>query len=128
MPFFAIFLGGALVLLGLGGYGATGMVSWTALIPAFFGVPVCALGLLALRPSWRTRCIYSAVALAILGLLGSARGVPNTITLLTGREIERPGAAISQAVMAVLCFAFVIAAIASLFDSRRRKRTPEPSA
>jgi hypothetical protein len=67
MPSLAIVISAALQRLAIIGYVLTDMVSWTALIPAFLGLPV--------------------------GLLGSAMGIPTIISLLAGNDLERPAAA-----------------------------------
>jgi hypothetical protein len=97
-----------LILLGVGGYFASGRVSKTALIPAFFGIPILALGLAALRADWHDYALYGAIALAALGFLGSGRGLPALVRLLSGKEVKRPAAAIAQSIMAGLCLAFVV--------------------
>jgi hypothetical protein len=97
-----------LILLGVGGYFGSGRVSKTALIPAFFGVPILALGLAALRADWHDYALYGAIALAALGFFGSGRGLPGLVRLLSGKEVKRPAAAVAQSIMALLCLAFVI--------------------
>jgi hypothetical protein len=124
MPFFAIFIGDALLVLGIAAYVLTDMVSWTALIPAFFGLPIGVLGLGALRPTWRKHAMHAAAVLALLGLLGSSTGVPKVLSLIAGNEVERPAAAISQGIMAVLCLVFVVAAVKSFINARRSQTQP----
>lgn len=109
MAAITIGLGVLLIVLGLGGYFGSGRVSKTALIPTFFGVPIFALGLAALREDWQRNALYVAAALALLGFLGAGRGLTGLWKLLSGGEVKRPAAAIAQSVMAVLCLAFVIA-------------------
>jgi len=54
MPKTTLLFGVSLVVLGLGAYLVTGRESVTALIPAFFGLPVVGLGVAALmREAWR---------------------------------------------------------------------------
>jgi hypothetical protein len=107
-------LGVLLILLGVGGYFGSGRVSKTALIPAFFGVPILALGLAALRADWHDYALYGAIALAALGFLGSGRGLPALVHLLSGKKVKRPAATIAQSIMAFLCFAFVFWGVWSL--------------
>ncbi len=107
-----------LIVLGLGGYFSTKRVSKTALIPAFFGVPILALGLLALVDGWHDQALYGAVALALLGFAGSARGLPGLWKLLRGGQVQRPAAAIARSVMALLCLAFAGVALWSLLGPR----------
>jgi hypothetical protein len=105
-----------LIVLGVGGYFGSGKVSKTALIPAFFGVPILALGLAALRSDWHDYALYGAIALAVLGLLGSGRGLPGLGKLLSGGEVKRPAATVAQSIMALLCLAFVTFAVFSLVN------------
>jgi hypothetical protein len=107
-------LGVLLIVLGVGGYFGSGRVSKTALIPAFFGVPILALGLAALRTDWHDYALYGAIGLAVLGFAGSARGLPGLWKLLSGGEVKRPPAVIAQSIMALLCFAYVVLAVWTL--------------
>jgi hypothetical protein len=107
-------LGVLLVVLGVGGYFASGRVSKTALIPAFFGGPILLLGLAALRADWHDYALYGALGLAGLGFFGSGRGLPGLWKLLSGGEVKRPAAVIAQSIMAVLCLAFVVVGVWSL--------------
>jgi hypothetical protein len=66
--------------------------------------------------------MHLAAALALVGMLGSARGVPGVLSLLSGGEVARPAAAVVQALMAALCLAFLVLAIRS-FVAARRART-----
>jgi hypothetical protein len=109
-------LGVLLTLLGVGGYFGSGRVSKTALIPAFFGVPILALGLVALRGDWHDYALYGALALATLGFLGSGRGLLGLGRLLSGKEVKRPAATVAQSIMAVLCFAFVVWGLFWIFN------------
>ncbi len=119
-----ILLGIVLLLLGLGAYGyaMTGEeASVTALIPAFFGGPILSLGLLAAQlPARRALLIHIAVVLAVLGLLGAARGLTSLPALITKPdEVARPAAVIVQSAMAVLCLVYVILAVRSFVLARK---------
>lgn len=124
MPLIAITLGAILTILGLAGYILSGMASWTALIPAFFGLPILIIGFVARKEARRKHAMHAASALALLGLLGSARGIPSVVTMIQGGDVERPQAAIVQALMALLCAAFVALAVKSFIDARRAAQTP----
>jgi hypothetical protein len=119
MPRITVLTGAILIVLGVASYLATGRASVTALIPAFFGLPILILGWLATRVTWRRHAMHAATGLALLGLLGSARGVPATITLLSGSTVERPAAAVAQSVMALVCLVFLVLAVRSFVTARR---------
>lgn len=111
--------GALLVVLGLVSYFGLGRESITALIPAFFGLPLLVLGWLMNDPAKVKHAGHAAALLALLGLAGSFRGVPNTVTLLQGGEVQRPEASVAQSIMAALCLVFVLLAIKSFVDVRR---------
>jgi uncharacterized membrane protein HdeD (DUF308 family) len=116
-------LGLILILLGLGAYfSATGPnPSKTALIPAFFGIPVLVLGVLALKENLRKHAMHAAAALGVLGFLGTASALLKLVTLASGGEVDRPRAVAIQAVMALLCAAFVALCVRSFVNARRRR-------
>jgi hypothetical protein len=100
-----------LIVLGLGGYFGTRRVSKTALIPAFIGLPILALGLLAQADVTPRAMISGAVVVAVIGFLGAARGLPGMLRLLTGGSVARPVAVVMQTVMALLCVGYAIAGV-----------------
>jgi hypothetical protein len=109
----------ALILLGVIGFLATGMVSFTALIPAYFGFILLLIALLAKNPGRKHLYMHVAVALGFLGFLGGVMGVKGFLTLIGGGEVERPAAVISQTIMAVLSLVFVIMCVKSFMDARK---------
>jgi hypothetical protein len=115
-----IALGAVLVVLGLAGYFLTGRVSLTALIPAYFGVVLSLLGMLALREGMRKHAMHVAVFVALLGLLGSFRGVLNIGSLLDGTA-ARPAAVVSQTVMAALTLGYIVMAVRSFVAARAKR-------
>lgn len=117
----AIGYGIALILLGLVGYFATGRQSPTALIPAAFGLVALVLGLLARKESLRKHVMHGAALLGLLGAAGGARGLPGFFRWLSGGEVERPAAVISQTVMVVLSLVFVALCVKSFIDVRRSR-------
>ena len=114
-------LGILLIALGLIGYFASAAPHWTALLPAAFGAVFFLLGLVGtLRADWRKHTGHAAAALAVLGFLGTARGLGGLVDRLRGAEVARPAAVVSQSVMAILCLVFVAFAVKSFVDARRR--------
>jgi hypothetical protein len=100
-----------LVVLGLGGYFGTRRVSVTALIPAFIGLPILILGLIAPGEATTRPAIIAATVVAVLGFCGAARGLPKLVKMVSGATVERPIAAVMQSVMAVLCLGYAAWAI-----------------
>ena len=92
----SLLLGIAFMILGVGAYVISEFASVTALIPAVFGVLIIGLGLLARAEQYRRFALFGVAALAILGILGSLRVVPDVIAQ------EWTVATVSQAIMIVL--------------------------
>lgn len=104
-------LGLVLIVLGLGSYLGTGRASVTALIPAFFGLPLLLLGLVALKERMRTIAMIIAVVIGLLGFAGTVSGLMKLPVLLAGGELDRPAAVAVQAAMAIVCFVFVLLSV-----------------
>tara|TARA_R110000868_G_scaffold410693_6_gene699885 strand:- start:7105 stop:7479 length:375 start_codon:yes stop_codon:yes gene_type:complete len=111
-------LGILLSILGLASYFGTGQESITALIPTFFGVVFIVLSLLARKESLRKHMMHGAAGLALLGALGSARGIPGFITIIGGETVERPLAIYAQVAMFLMCIVFIFKAIQSFRAAR----------
>jgi hypothetical protein len=101
----------ALVVLGIVAYAVSGRESWTALIPAIFGLLIGAAGWSARNPARRSVASVVALVLALVGLAGSFRGLVSLPDLIRGAEVERPIAVVAQSIMAALCGAYVISEI-----------------
>lgn len=111
------------VLMGLYGYFGISRESITALIPSFFGVPMLVLGWLGLNERYLKHTMHGAAVLTLLGFAGTAGGLIKFFKMLGGAELERPAAVTVQAIMAVLCLVFLILAVKSFIDARRKKTT-----
>ncbi len=116
-----IAFGAALILLGLASYVLTEGVSVTALIPAFFGVPLLLAGVLARNERYRMHSMHAAAALGLLGFLGSAPGLIALLTLASGGQVARPAAVIAQSIMAILMATFVALCVKSFREARRQR-------
>ncbi|MDX2150740.1 MAG: hypothetical protein SFV54_08390 [Bryobacteraceae bacterium] len=120
MPIFTIVVGDLLLATGLIGYFATGSESPTALIPAAFGLLFNVLGALAFKPNLRKHAMHGAAVLALLAVLGTARGLLQLPTLLGGGLVTRPAAVVSQSVTAVVALVYLAVCVKSFRDARRK--------
>ena len=115
-----IALGVVLIVLGLVGYFMTGMVSITALIPAFFGLVLALLGLVARDERKRKHAIHAAVVVALIGFAGSVGGLLQIGSVFDGTA-ARPAAVISRTLMSVLTLGYIILAVQSFIAARRNR-------
>lgn len=121
MPSTTTALGVALIVLGLAGYGLTGAASLTALIPAAFGVLFVLAGLLARDDRKRMHAMHAAVVIALLGFLGSLRGLLGIGKVLDGTAV-RPAAIVAQTIMALLTLGYIVIAVRSFIQARKARR------
>ncbi|ADD07433.1 uncharacterized protein Nmag_3892 (plasmid) [Natrialba magadii ATCC 43099] len=96
-------VGAGLLVLGGGAYVGSSFESVTALIPALFGLLVIGLRLGGDAIGRDRLATYGIGALAVAGILGSARGVSDLIALLTGGAVDSTIATVSQGLMIALC-------------------------
>jgi len=119
MQAFTILVGLILCGLGVGSYFGTGRTSVTALIPAFFGLPILIAGVIALKPAARKHAMHAVAVLALLGFIGSAaRAIP----ALFKADGEISTAIYMQLAMAVLCLILEIACVRSFINARRNRQ------
>ncbi|NBC10280.1 MAG: hypothetical protein GVY24_00910 [Planctomycetes bacterium] len=96
----------------------------TALIPAFAGVLLAVLaGIASLGRLANIIAMHVAMLLALLGILGSAMGVPKLITMLSTGESERGLAPVLQSIMAVVLLVYLILGIRSFIAARRAAKS-----
>ncbi len=105
------------IVLGIGAYWRTGMESWTALIPAIFGLLLALAGGLSLKSLKHGG--HVAALLGVLGFLGTAKSLLKLQALFAGAPVDRPAAVSVQAAMAVLCLLFIALCVKSFIDARR---------
>lgn len=118
-----ILIGVLMIVLGLAGYFGTGTSSFTALIPAMFGLLFVILGAVARNPGPRRHAMHAAAALALIGFLATARSLaalPNALS--GGPTLRGPGAVYSQAAFALLSAILLVLAIKSFVDARRARK------
>ena len=116
-----IAFGVVLIVLGLGGYFGTDRVSPTALIPAAFGLLLIVFGVMARDEKRRKLAMHIAVAVGLVGFLGTLTGLFKLFTMLAGGEVARPTAVVAQSIMAVLMLVYVGMCVKSFIDARRRR-------
>ena len=93
----------------------------TAFIPGALGLLIALLGIVADRnPSISRHAIHAALGLALLGALGSLRGIPGFITLLGGGSVDLPIAVMAQIATLFICLAFLTRGVRSFMDARRK--------
>jgi hypothetical protein len=118
MPHITLTFALLLILLGLGAYFGTGGQSITAMIPAFFGLPLLLCGIAALQTLYRKHAMHLASGIALLGLLG-ALGRPLG-RLFSGEPLQFNAALTTQLVMGLLCAVLLALYTKSFIDARRR--------
>ncbi len=119
MPSTSIACGTLLVLIGILGYVngvMTNHASFTALIPAVVGIVLVLLGVIARKnEGLRKHLMHAAVVVALLGFIATAGRLISKLG-----ELTYSAAVVSQVSMALVCLLFVILAIKSFADARRR--------
>lgn len=107
------------VLLGIGAYLITGAQSWTALIPAIFGLLLAIAGGISLKSLKHGGHIAALVGL--LGFLGTARSLGQLPSLLKGEVVDRAAAVGVQAAFAILSLIFIALCVKSFIDARKAR-------
>jgi len=110
-----------LITIGLAGYYLSGGVTKTALIPAFFGIPVVLLAFLARKENLRKHALHGLAALSLLGIFGTIKGLAKLPALLSGEQLERPLAVASQSMMAIASILFLVLAVQSFIAARKAR-------
>lgn len=116
-----IYTGILLIVLGIAAYWGSHGQSITALIPAFFGVPIFILGLVAQKESIRKHVIHGALVVALIGVVGSVDGIPKLVAMALGNDVVRPAAVIVKSIMALILIVYIIMGINSFVQARRKK-------
>ena len=112
-------IGAALMVVGVGGYMLTHGVSRTALIPAVIGAVLIVLGYLGQVERLRRHAMHGAMLVALIGIVGSARGLMQLPALLSGEVVARPAAVYAQSITTVALLILLIAGIRSFVAARR---------
>ncbi len=119
MPNISVWFGRLLIVVGLIGYGYgiyNGNSSPTAMIPALFGAFLMILGHFAeFKESLRKHLMHAAVMIGLIGFLLTAGRL-----LMKFNDLSLSAAVISQAAMGVICLVYVILAVRSFIDARKK--------
>lgn len=117
MPATTRLFGLILIVLGVASYTMTGRTSITAMIPAFFGAALVICALVARKEHARKHAMHAAVAIALLGALGSlGRGVPAAMEDGVGRP-----ATLAQLATGVLLLIYVALGVQSFIAARKAR-------
>lgn len=111
-------VGAVLTVLGIAGYALSGAASLTALIPSLVGVLILACGVLARQERLRKHATHAALAIALLGALGSLMNVVKIGQVFAGTA-ERPAAIIVSTIMFVVLVAYIGLGVRSFVAARR---------
>lgn len=111
-------IGGILVATGVIAYIATAAVSVTALIPAFVGLALLVAGLIARKPAAHRHAIHAALAVALLGALGSLSRVVKLGDVFAGTA-KHPSAIIVSTIMFVLLATYIGLGVRSFIKARK---------
>lgn len=119
MPSAAVWTGRILILIGILGYAYglySGKASFTALIPAVFGIVIIALGHFSqARESISKHLMHAAMLVGLLGFV-----LPAGRLLSKFSELSFSAAVISQAAMALVCLIFVLMGVRSFIQARQK--------
>ncbi len=121
-----IVFGVLLIILGLVGFWGTGSIHYTALIPTWWGLALCAGGALAISPSEKRRKIFMHinVTVGLLGLIGAAGSALHEYTsarsLGIGSGLRLRWA--RKLTMAVLLLIYVNLCVRSFIKARRSRQ------
>lgn len=111
-------VGAVLTVLGIAGYALSGAASLTALIPALVGVLLAICGVLARQDKLRRHAIHAALAVALLGALGSLMNVVKIGQVFAGTA-QRPTAVVVSTIMFLILVAYLAVGVRSFVAARR---------
>ena len=64
--------------------------------------------------------MHIAMVIGLLGLIGTFSGLIKFFVLITGGEITRPAAVITQTIMALLLIYYLVSGIKTFIDARKK--------
>ena len=116
IPRLTLLVGGALVVEGIGFYLGTGLTSMTSLIPAFFGIPLIAMSIMATRQPEKSHFwMHIAVVFGLLTFLGGLMGVKGLVSN------DLSASTVAQLLMIVMGGVYTFACIRSFTHARKAR-------
>lgn len=125
LPALTLTTGAILTATGVIAYAVTDFNSWTALIPSIVGVLLIVAGLIARQDNLRKHAIHGALAIALLGLLGSIRNVVEIGDVFAG-DHDAPAAPVTSVIMFVVLLVYLIVGVRSFIAARRARSSQAP--
>jgi hypothetical protein len=124
MPRTAIVFGFLLIVLASIFFWATGHNHPTALIPGGVGMLLMLLGLAAQNAEGKRRALWMhiAVTLGLLGFLGTAKAIFQTVEIFQGMTLPHPPAIEEKAAMSIACLIFTLLCVRSFLAARRLRK------
>ena len=116
IPRLTLLVGGALVVEGIGFYLGTGLTSMTSLIPAFFGIPLIAMSIMATRQPEKSHFwMHIAVVFGLLTFLGGLMGIKGLVSN------DLSASTVAQLLMIVMGGVYTFACIRSFTHARKAR-------
>ncbi|MFI8632350.1 hypothetical protein ACIGEP_07135 [Microbacterium sp. NPDC077663] len=110
-------VGGILTATGVVAYAVSGAASLTALIPAAIGVLIVIAAFIARSPKAHRHAIHAALAIALLGIIGTFSNVLKVGELFAGAA-ERPLAIVASIITFVVLIVYLVLGIRSFVNAR----------
>jgi len=123
MPRIGVLAAGALIAIGVGLFVGTGSVQKTALIPAWFGIPLLIASVISFKECRLKMGMHIA---ATLGLLGFVMPVGMLASKAAKGALELKTSTYGMAGMALVCGIFVALCVKSFIDVRKAREAAEP--
>ena len=116
-------VGVILILIGVGGYVASGYASPTALIPAAMGVVIGLLAQLAQNEQWRRHAMHAAMGVALIGIFATVTGLITVLGAIASNSVGAIGLApMSKALTATVLIGYLALGVRSFIHARGAER------
>ena len=116
MPRLTIIVGSLLILEGIFFYFITGMTSFTALIPSFFGLPLATVGYMAqIQPEKNHFWMHIAVSFGLLTFLGGGMAIKGVI------DSDFSASTLAQLIMLTVGGIYTYSCVQSFIHTRKSR-------